>query len=576
MVNTLETIDEELELILSKIISASSSTEFFDITCLISSYFEDIDDATTFSMITKLNLYVKIINEVFNNEHVFQSFAKLCTTPDQDELKGYIENEENMDCHILLNSALSCAFFIPALCVDMLTETNILFIRELLSRHIKTYQKRLDFKIDFLTICDLLEMSAWNLKFHHNQNFSAKYPVMLNDKVLFGNLKKSRSIVGISLLSLIINPLISARVKRVYSKLEQEKFSITVALTEIYGAVHKVDKGISKYISAMGSGTDKRAISKYYDCFVKNNEKNSMFFLKGITSNCQIQKEKKFYEVILDKVNDSPDLRNEYMAFAKTNLKAFHSELKPDDIEWSNKLFIISIKTISLLCELRSATDSKWIVKSSIFELKEWIINIHGVLNKYFIEDDWSELSIYLNNENSRIEWKSSFFTPLEQEFISSEAESSIGKKLFKKIVQTILGMLNTDGGTIIVGHIEHPHLVIRSDLNEHVMVKQGASFFDIGYELSYFKKTIDNVRLQILQDLINLTENTAEKFNDLVLLEPMSVSNGDTRITVVRIQVNKAEKMLTSIKRESDVVWASLTKRADGQTVSVDIRDYI
>ncbi|MBU6431255.1 MAG: hypothetical protein KGJ58_03385 [Patescibacteria group bacterium] len=76
---------------------------------------------------------------------------------------------------------------------------------------------------------------------------------------------------------------------------------------------------------------------------------------------------------------------------------------------------MISIKTLSILEEVKNAQDSKWIVSVAVYELHQWLSEIHEVLNKYYIEDDWEKIKEYVIQENEKIEWKSSFYIPTEQ-----------------------------------------------------------------------------------------------------------------------------------------------------------------
>lgn len=175
-----------------------------------------------------------------------------------------------------------------------------------------------------------------------------------------------------------------------------------------------------------------------------------------------------------------------------------------------------------MLSGIHAAKDDRWKVSTAVYEYREWLNDVHNILNKYLIEDDWSIIADYVVQETAEIGWKSTFFTPLEQPYISEEIETSIGKKLFDKIIKTILGMLNTSGGTLIVGLIENPDSIVREDLAANIIYKNGKAFFDISNELKKSRKTVDGLRLQIINYLMRITDNSAEKFNDIITIEPV------------------------------------------------------
>jgi hypothetical protein len=496
---------------------------------------------------------------------------------------GEVKKEkEELEKLIFINSGLMLAFFGIALGHETINKNSIEFLRNNTTDLLKNIIKQQEgVRTNFVNLCYFLEKVSWDKKLHYNNNFMAKFPVKLNDKFLFANLLTSRAFAGITFTSLAISPAIEDRFKKVISSFGHEKFSISFALDSIYQTVNELDEKISHYYR----DTPKN-ISDFFNIFIRSNEKNLIFCLKNFCSGFHYQgPEKKFAEIILAKVGATPALKNMFADFMEGNFKAFNSTVDEGDDEWTNKLFLISIKTLAVLDEIRKAHDSRWIISVALHELRQWIVEIHEVLNKYYIEDDWEKIKDYAVQENEKIEWKSSFYTPLNQEYKDAESDSVIKKIMFEKILKVILAMLNTEGGALIVGVIENPGDIRRSEVRDFLLTKNGLTFFDISYELKKENKTLDHLRLQIIENLKQITDNTSDKFNGLIEFEPIKIRNEHKVITIIKIQITKAQKLFLNVKKEGNVkkdgsggdrVWVSLTRRAQGQNVDVDVREYI
>jgi hypothetical protein len=221
--------------------------------------------------------------------------------------------------------------------------------------------------------------------------------------------------------------------------------------------------------------------------------------------------------------------------------------------------------------------DDRWKISTSIFELCRWITDSHQILNTHYIEDGLKSIRHLLIEENVTIEWKSSFLTPLQQEYTNEESEKKHTANVFKSLAKAILGMINTEGGSIVVGVVERPELILRDEVKRRLIKKSGKHFFDIEYELKNYGKSLDGIRLELFDVLKNMTEASADKFNDLVKFEPVILRGQLLSVTVVRVTVQKSPEHLYDIQKDSrDVLWIALTKRAQGQTLTVDARPYI
>lgn len=556
--------------IVADVESANTSEAFFESTCRLSALLEKLDNSSAQFLFSKTNLYVLLLNAVFRNTKFQEEVIRI-------SLEKNIKDREkadalNLESKRLINAAISLAFFSIAFNIEHLTRANIMFLRSQLTSMIKHIIKFSNEELLLSKICFKLEQVIWNSKFQHKGVF----PVSLDSSILFSNLKTGRAVAGISFLSLTIISELGSQFKTSVAQLDEEDSSLTKIFNSIYSLIHKIEEGVNGYY---GSVPIERLtkVEDFFDFFIFNNERNLLFFIRLICGGFKYQKDKVFYQILLAKIEASRELKEEITRFAHEHLTAFKEELGEVRYEWSNKIYLISQKTLSVLTDIHDSKDDRWKVSVGIFELTEWIKDVHAVLNKYFLEDEWNLIAEYMEKETSEIEWKSSFFTPLEQKVTTVEVESLISKKLFEKIGKTILGMLNTNGGVVIVGLVEKPESVVRDDLSKNFISRNGKVFFDVINELKTKSKTLDSVRLQIFDYLCNTTDNTPEKFNNLVHLDPILLRSTDALVNVVKISVKKNEKMFFNVKKESNnTVWISLTKRAEGQTIDVDIRSYL
>lgn len=565
-----ETTEDSIFKVIKEIEVAKTSRDFFNCTCKLSSIFEALDQKLTHEIYIKTNIYVLVLNAVFrNNKFIDVIYDVIGKNKKISELK---KGEVDFSQLVFLNSALSLAFFGIALDHQIINKKSIEFLRKNIIDLLKNILKqKKGLNNDFVKICFFLEKTAWDNRLHYNENFDSKFPEKLDDRFLFTNLKTSRAFAGIALTSLVIRPAIEDRFKNIISNIGSEKFSITFALDLIYKISNELDEKINHYYR-----NTPKDITDFFDVFIQSNERNLLFCFKKFCFGFHYQgQEKKFSEIIFNKLNTIPKLRNEFAEYIKVNFKAFNDEITEDD-GWTNKLFLISIKTFAILEEVRRAQDLRWSLRVAVRELHQWTTEIHEVLNKYYIEDDWDKIKDFIQQENERIEWKASFFTPLEQVFTDNESEKLIQARIFGKIIKVILAMLNTDGGALIVGVVENPNAIKRIEMKESILIKNGISFFDIGYEFKKQNKTLDQVRMQILEELRKITDSSVEQFNNLIEFNPLTLRSDNGVCSIIQILIKKSEKNFFNVKKENNLIWLSLTKRAHGQNVDVDIREYI
>ena len=566
-----EESSNEVRELVKNIESAQTSKDFFDLTCKLSSLFESLDEESARELYTRTNVYTLVLNATFRNQTLIESlFAVL----EKDESIANLKKKDaDFEVLVFLNTAISLAFFGIAINYRSINKTSVEFLRKNTTDLLKNILRQQAGKpITFVHLCYFLEKVAWDNRLHFNENYDATFPLKLDSGFLFENLKLSRSFAGIVFTSLVIRPAIEERFKKVISSFDEERFSISFALDSIFNTANELDEKINHYYR-----TAPKDIVVFFDSFIKKNERNMIFCFTKFCSGFHYQgKGVSFFQIVSNKLKTVPILEHELVSYTKEKFAAFNKQLVYDDDEWTNKLFLISIKTLAVLNEVKDAHDLKWAVSVAIYELRQWIIEVHEVLNKYYIEDDWEKVKDFLTQENEKVEWKSSFFTPLEQEYCDEIAEAAISKRLFEAIQKVILAMLNTDGGNLIVGVVENPEAIKRAEAAKFLMKKNGITFFDINFELRQQRKTLDHLRLQILENLRQTTDKSTDHFNGLIEFEPVVLRDNERSISIIRISVGKANKPFFNVKKESGSIWLSLTKRAQGQNIDVDIREHI
>ncbi|MFA6608333.1 MAG: hypothetical protein WCT07_00235 [Candidatus Paceibacterota bacterium] len=560
--------------LIKKIEQAKTSKDFFDCTCILSSIFDGLDEDFTHELYSKTNVYVLVFNATLRNENFIKILIELISK--NQKISILQKEESNFDKLIFLNTAVMLAFFGIAIDYKSITKNSIEFLRKNTTDILRNILKHLPaHENNFIKLCFFLEKVAWDVRFHFNQNYDSKFPVKLDDNFLFLNLKTSRSLAGITFLSLIIRPVIENSFKKIINENKGESFNLSKSLDLIYVTSNDLNESIEHYYR-----NTSKDITSFFDIFIQKNERNLIFFFKKICSGFNYQDGKNFFEIVSEKAKLATEIKKELSEYSHKNFSAFNNkEITETDNEWTNKIFLISIKTFSVLEEINNAKDTRWSLNVIVHELNQWIVDVHEILNKYYIEDDWDKIKDFVIQENEKIEWKSSFYTPLEQEYRDEETDSSIKKKIFEKILKVILAMLNTEGGTLIVGIVENPEAIKREEIKNLLIVKNGLTFFDIGQEFRIQNKTLDTVRLQILDNLKQITDCTQDKFNSLIEFEPVILRNDNQVVSVIKISIKKSEKQFFNVdKRGSggNSIWISLTKRAQGQNIDVDIRDYI
>jgi len=276
---------------------------------------------------------------------------------------------------------------------------------------------------------------------------------------------------------------------------------------------------------------------------------------------------------ILEKIKSARQISKSLDDFAKTNLKAFSGLITDEDVEWSNKIYLISQQTLATFIVIEDAIDESWKIKVAIRELAKWLELTHQVLNKFEIEDDWDQIGDLVTQETNLVEWKSTFFTPTEVKQKPGEEGRALEREMLKKITKAMLGMMNSDGGTILVGLVENPQKIVRDDIKDQLIFKNNIAFLDVDHELEIKNRNLDEVKRMMQDYLSRDTKLSVEEFNNLWTIEPISIKVEGNEAIIYKITIHKSDKLIFNIDGENKI---ALLKRADGRTIAVDPRKYI
>ncbi len=535
--------------IIDDISKCEKSKDFFRQACYVSSFFEkakikDIDE------IIKDKLYIRIIDVCFSNPFFIKDLVdnfldeNLNTNPDKRSLIQI--------CMYL--AYLPSVFLIEHLSLDDLFEIRAITLTKL-QELISNIDNR---KIEDL--CFFLEETVFNAKY---SNYKDKYPIRIDADFLYKNLKLARPFSGLLFLGISLR----FTLKNKLFILEKKEFDVLRVLQIIDRALHKWAINTKEYISVFEGNINFR---KYIENIVDTNEQNTYFFIAQIVDGFGLGKDT-FTQLILQKIKNINSITTVIHEYALNRLSAFNLD-NENKREWSNKIYIQSTKLLSILNILNSSENENWKVKVAIRELYLWIGSIHDIVNREDLVDDWLEIIKYINQEDENIEWKSSFKTPLQSG--GSNDIESLKKIVLSSLARTIVGMLNTDGGIIIVGFVEKPELV---DLNKNALyTRQGKTFFDLNYEGRNGSLDLDSMIRLINKEIGRSIGDTTEELNNLLSFNPLVLKFSRKEILLVKIVVNKSNKLFFYPEKDGDVVKLKLVKRAKGETIFVDPRKYI
>lgn len=593
---------------------------YFDKICEISNLFQDLDKTKIYKKCTRKDTYANIVFNILTSDSFNKTLLrvisadviekeKLQVKQKQEylDLKGkYTFNEKTdyekfepvkenllkrfseqskklkntlLDLHKddkrAVRMALQLSVFPLSFVLESLNDEQVAKVRhqfKISLRYILEYQKH---RYNIIYLLKYLNEIVFTWEFNFNKQYEYNLLGKINDKVLFTHFHISKTLIGSILLTFLqyktFSSVFSNITKQMKSKDKENKtYDFLASFKEITKTVNYISKGLSEHNRIYEEKTNKNSLSIFIYSFTDSHERNVLFIVEKMIDGLH-NEESNIYEVVSKKINDSDKVLEIISKFSKKNLSAFSKKNKESN-DWSNKIFLTTVKTLSILKEIKDSKEDKWKFTVFLKEFSIWTQEINKILNKYKIEDDWWKIEKLLIQENSLIEWKSTFITPTEQPFISNKDDKS--KDILQNIIKVILAMLNTAGGHILVGVIENPKSIKRDFIKNHLLRKNEYTFFNIDYELEKKKTDMDSIKLMIHDKLSSLTGLTSEKFNNLWKIEPIEIRTDDNYCKIYKIDVFKSKENIYITKNENKGI--TLLKRADGKTIFVDPREYL
>lgn len=584
----------ETQLEICKLIKNAKNTEdFLVIQAISSNLFSSKTEEDVDAMLRVKDLfYITAVENLFNNTNFVESLGKVL-----DQYKSFQKNfdpksgvnffEAFNDVEIknkkFIFAGLVASLMLTSSVVDRLGSSDISYIADKIYGLISRLKNNFKYKHSQSEIYGAIS-SVFNRKFY------STIPEKINNPGhLFRAQKISSYMIRLALRLFFRN----SRLNNIFKSVERDKMRGkfgSYSINRIVEIVKKDKDSEKKSIEVlMGIMGDKEKVLSFTSPFKKDKNEENAFNLIDITLR-EFQYIENFEIDLSNTIKKASSISEELKNYGKDKFRAFSGNVELEDYEWSNKIYINCSKLLGALGSLINAQDKDWQMNASVNEFVDWTSSIHKVLNKYDIEDDWDKISKYLDQETNKVEWKSSFFTPTQ----ISQADLSYGevsKKVFLGIVKTILGMINSDGGVIIIGLVEKPDEIVDSNVKSLLLEKNKKFFLDISDELSKNKMDLDAVKRKIQDTLKVETLTSVDNFNNLWNIQQLNIKSGDglREICVYKIEITKSDKPIFSIKSEkvlnegnkidlgkNENIWISLLKRADARTIYVDPRKYI
>lgn len=572
--------EQKLEELLLNLRNAEKVSEFFQYVCILHGVVRDLDDKERKLLVEKTNSYIDILG--FTIAHPIFESALFKTLKEHEKLhqksqyrnlkhdkKREIKHKICTEDKKLIKQVIEVAFFLANSFHDILTKDNIFYFRKSLIHALRNLSFIKEDKFSINKTCFLLEEVVLDHAYDYNEDF----PFNIDADPFFNQVKNTCAIAATSFVSLTILHSLKNKFYETKDKLKDDDFNLQFAFNDLYNFIYRVDEARLTHYSNVG-GVEEGQVKKFRQSFRTENEKNVLYFVKQIVK--KFYREGNFFEMVHAKIDHAGELKEKVVTYAQQNLEVFSGEKNKGT--WSNKIFLNTIKTLAVLDVVKFSDDKEWRVNVAIYEFAEWIREIHAILNKFDIEDDWNKLEEHLHQEDVNNEWKSSFLLPFQDEYKNEKAEEDMKKRVLSKISKTILGMINAQGGVILVGVVENPDMISRSEIKKHIIQKHNLTFFDVTYEFEKYGQTIDSIKLSIQEWLKNTTQKSVDVFNGLFNIRSLQIKSegGDEEARVYKIVVEKSDKPIFNVETKGETNWISLTRRANARTVMIDPREYL
>lgn len=381
-----------------------------------------------------------------------------------------------------------------------------------------------------------------------------KWLVMLD---FFNTVQKKANIIWITmLLSLNFDNVLKNQLDVTVGIMNSEKStSLLKALTCIYGSINKIYWGMEScrklWVSFEFNVKNFDNIVNYFD---SKHQKINYKIINWVVSWIQFYDERtSFYDQLLKKVSNLSWAQKKLDKLVHSGLSFYSDELDSNrSSQYTDKIYLITTKLYIVCNKINDVSETKWKISVAIREFFIWINELHIIINKFNLIDDYSLVEDYLREEDDRVEWKGSFLTPLEN------TNPQFKKQNLQKIWETIISMMNHEGGVIIIWHIENYSKLLSK---EGVFERWWKYFYDLGVEFTKFRSDFDLITREI-QDIIKRDlKLDISDFDQFFQIIPVTLNIKWENITICKVVVLKAENYMYSIK---EGIYMFLRKRVN------------
>jgi len=608
----------EFEEIIKEIEKNETLEGFFDIACKIAFIYQEMseEDKSTSAHdnrmmnVSLINLQWSILNNVYFIEIVTQilreeknklnmfteqqkvkriSFLlerrklKEINTFDatlRSELRKY--NNELRSSKIKEKQIIQIALYMSAISVlalkNYMAETELIKFNKQFNYSINKILQFQEHEFSKNELVDFLNEITFDSKYHFNKDFAEFFGGKLQSEYIFKILSSARDVIGSLLHTCSQDERVAKAFKKVLRLRNKDRNYKTLDVVRDLSTPFKVtNSNINEYIKHYEvKNEDDHFLRKLIKLVTSKTTENTFFVLSRMTLPLRDGRYNED-DLVLEFINKSEELKCEIKDYFRSNFSVFRAGDKRSN-DWSNKLFLVSIKSLSIFEQIAEAKDDRW--KFSVFtkEYNHWIYEINNILNKHNIEDDWEIVKKYLISENTKTEWKSSFITPTQDEFTTISQEKELSDTVLCSILKPIIGMMNTHGGTILIGVVENPNKVIRKSVKDNMHIRENYTLFDINSEFKTKNTDLDQIKRSLQDKLLIELQCTADKFNNLISFKELEVVTETGKAIIVKIDIDKSPTYFYSIKTDIDMVNTyTLYKRADGRTFKVkDLKEYL
>lgn len=338
-------------------------------------------------------------------------------------------------------------------------------------------------------------------------------------------------------------------------KIEKSKWLLQTLQT-LYKTYDHFKKWITKWLWWYENKTHEWFLSEYYNLF---EDKNLIIAEKIIEIICKdfvyIDGERTinyFDNQVWEKLQKTISMVTETEKIGKDLLSAFKNGSVIEQWEWSNKIYINTFKLLWIFRWVYKVTDrnySLWVAKWAI---KWWIKDLHEVIYSHYHEielnDDWETISSIIQQENKMNEWKEVFLLP--------------NWKIDEKIPETILAMMNSEGGYILIGKPDKKNV---ADTPFQKIQRNGYVFVNAKKQLDEMSKNLDFIKRNIQDCLHKETKKNIHDLDDLWKLSELTIfdDTGNEEIQLFLIEVVKGTNIIPSVKNEN---WMTVKRRVNGR----------